>query len=94
VLVPAHPLHAHRHTELGRQRGRLLVDLTGLAAAERRRALVPDDAHVAFLDWAGRYDGGGALRSNGVEDISRVAQHEFGHVLGLDHPDRTCKPSA
>ena len=30
----------------------------------------------------------GTVRASGVWDIRRVTMHEFGHVLGLDHPDQ------
>ncbi len=34
----------------------------------------------------------GALLASGVLDLRRVALHELGHVLGLDHPDQATPP--
>jgi hypothetical protein len=33
----------------------------------------------------------GPLKSTGVQDFHRVALHEFGHTLGLDHPDQAAQ---
>src|SRR5262249_29260511 len=45
------------------------------------------DADVVFNRAVSWNSYRGRLASNGVIDLRRVALHEFGHVLGLLHPD-------
>lgn len=51
--------------------------------ARRTRRVEADVIFNAALTWDSY---GGTLR-RGVQDFHRVALHEFGHVVGLDHPD-------
>jgi hypothetical protein len=60
--------------------GTLAVTTTWLRGGFRTEG---DVIFNSSLQWD-TYDGN--LRS-GVQDFNRVAIHEFGHVLGLDHPD-------
>ncbi len=50
--------------------------------------LVDVDSSVSWDSYRGN------LHSDGVVDIRRVAQHEFGHVLGLNHPDEADPPQS
>lgn len=52
-----------------------------------RRRGTRTEGDVIFNTGAGTWDSyGGSLR-RGSNEFHRVALHEFGHVLGLDHPD-------
>jgi hypothetical protein len=45
------------------------------------------EADIVFNTAFGWNSYRGALATNNVQDFRRVALHELGHVLGLDHPD-------
>jgi predicted Zn-dependent protease len=46
------------------------------------------EADIVFNTRYGWNSYRGALSRNNVQDLRRVALHELGHVLGLDHPDQ------
>lgn len=65
----------------------LAVTLSSTSASTGR-AIESDVVFNATLTWNSYR---GALRPN-VREFRRVALHEFGHVLGLDHPDEASPP--
>lgn len=67
--------------------GTAFGDRTLAITALWERGTAITDADVLFNTAKSFNSYRGALRSNGVHDFRRVAAHEFGHVLGLDHPD-------
>ena len=71
--------------------GRNVVALTFTRTDADGNALEGDIIFNAQVAWDA-YNGPIRLTADGapVFDFRRVALHELGHVLGLDHPDRTC----
>ncbi len=48
----------------------------------------------SFYDWDSFRGSAPVQGSNNTYDFRRVAIHEFGHVLGLDHPDKATPPQS
>lgn len=69
----------------------LAVTLISAAGASGLRYTETDLVFNTAFSWDSYR---GALRANSVVDIRRVALHELGHVLGLDHPDEADPPQA
>jgi len=70
-------------------------DVYGMAFGTKVLAITTDwargatrtEADVVFNTNAGPWDSYSGPLRRGTMDFHRVALHEFGHVLGLDHPD-------
>jgi hypothetical protein len=69
---------------------RTLAVTIGFTNRATARFTEQDVVFNSNLNW-NSYRGG--LRS-GIREFRRVALHEFGHVLGLDHPDTAVPPQA
>lgn len=66
----------------------MAFDSTTLAVTtDWRRRGTRTEADVIFNMSAGTWDSYNGTLRRGTNDFHRVALHEFGHVLGLDHPD-------